>query len=224
VAPTGYSPAPDYPIEISIGQTYTVGFTNPRAVGGIEMSLADDATPPQPLAGGTFEVLADDGDGRAGPGDTSYATCTTEEAGACVLADVPLGPYVVRQTAAPTGYQPSEPVAFTLGKPGQVARLAFVNGLAGTDGSADDLSRGSTVDVSFDDGPGAPLPVVSRAGQENGGGPGQLLRLPRELLGFLLRRPFEGLLFGFVWLLMGAPAYLGTRRRVLRIVREGAMA
>lgn len=149
LAPTGFAPAPDTSVVLPAGGQGLIEVVNGRlATTGLRINLTDTADPPQPLAGGTFEVHADDGDGALGSGDVLLATCTTGATGACpfelAVADsvltgtsiaagdprlllVPAGPYVVHQSAAPDGYAPIDDVAFTLPE-GQIADANFQNG------------------------------------------------------------------------------------------------
>lgn len=162
-APVGYQAAEPFAVELASGNTRTVEFTNLLAVGVISMSLTDDSNDRKPLAGGVFEVYADDGDEKKGDGDLRYAACTTDERGNCRMAlepgaesvapegeepvicleasgvcllAVPLGPYVVHQAAAPNGYVPAKDVGFSLNQPGDLALLSFANGLKAIPGSS----------------------------------------------------------------------------------------
>ncbi len=147
-APPGYATGPDYPpvedrpFTIEPEFAYTVDFVNLRAIGSIEITLADAATK-KPLQGGVFEVFADNGDEKVGDGDLLFATCSTDEEGACPLTlasqtqgptntvvEVPFGTYVIHQKQAPRDYLVAEQdAAVTLELPGQVAKASFTNAL-----------------------------------------------------------------------------------------------
>lgn len=184
-APSGYQASPDLPLVLESGSLSTATFTNRKAVGVVEVTLSDDASPAKPLADGRFELVADDGDGAVGTGDKTYAECTTDTAGACGFDEVPLGAYVVRQVAAPADYLSAGDAAFALSQPGQTARVGFVTGLAGIAGTdatagqevlaedetppeeqpfedppADAGLEPTSVEVIIEEGPPPPPPVV----------------------------------------------------------------
>jgi hypothetical protein len=225
-APLGYALSQPLALEVGLGSAGDASFVDPRAVGRIEVALTDDSTEARPLPGARFQVLSDNGDRRAGPGDKPYADCLTDDKGACAFADVPLGSYVVRETAPPPGYRAADDAGFALESPGQAARLGFVNGLAGAEAarSAPGASGGGepapTVAVSAPPPPPAPSYAQRTLAPHKPGFVARLTRLPTATASFLARQPRQGVLFVFVWVLMGAPAYLAARRRSLSLVKE----
>jgi hypothetical protein len=244
-APSGYALAPDRDLFLAPEEHATATFTNVPAIGSVEIELTDDGAPPVPLAGATFEVHADDGDGVLSAGDRLYDSCTTGADGRCELAAVPLGDYVLREATPPDDHLAVDDTAFALTAPGQVAKIAVVNGLTGIAGSAGTDATGAAgseevVDEEIDGVPGtddvvvviedgAPLPVAEITTEPiaaHGPGPSVLRRLldvPRSLSRYLARHPFEALLFAAVWGLFGAGAVLvARRRRFLAVVTAGA--
>lgn len=274
-APAGYAPAPAFAQLVEPEMAYTVTFQNLRSAAGVQISLADEEA--KPLAGGVFELIADDGDGVKGSLDVVYASCTTAEDGSCPLApvagaapvdlpaasvdtdvvetgdplacvpvddgagcvlEVPLGSYVVRQSAAPDGYTPGEDVAFTFDQPGQAAVLSFVNARAGSGaGASEAFDPGEPGDpgepptpptetLVFDEGRGAPRPIVqstplappvaSKSFADRAAGVvTQIIQVPAQLLKLAFNSPREMALMGSVWALLFLPCYLGERRRLL---------
>ena len=234
-APAGYAPVEDFPVTLTSGMASTVSFTNLKALASITLSLTDDATPPAPLAGGVFVIVADDADGVLGAADVELGTCTTGADGTCEpFEDVPLGAYVVHQESAPNGLLPAADVAFTLDQPGQVAALTFVNGLPPAAPAAVDTGAPASVEpppappsspsygrTTYIPPPPPPAPVVSSTPiPDPPRGLGRVLSLPTEAASFLARNPGEAALFAAVWSLLLAPAYLAARRRRLLFVKE----
>jgi len=236
VAPAGYAPADPANVTLEGDYESSVSFTNLKAIGRIALSLSDDGSDggTKPLPGATFTVLSDDGDLVRGAADTEYGACTTDESGACAFEDVPLGNYVVTQTATPEGYLTADDVGFALERPGQAAELAFVTGLVPIEAVAgsEPVAETARVDEPTDtsevvvvDPPLQSIAQVSNRPIRNGGGgslPRRLLAVPTEIARFLLRKPAQALLFGSMWLLFGAPVYLGARRRNLLLAKEMA--
>jgi uncharacterized repeat protein (TIGR01451 family) len=88
-------------------------FTNPRRPGAAAVRKLD-ATDQSRLAGGTFQLYLDDGDGEHDDADTLVGQCTTNADGTCELEDLDFGTYFWVETRAPTGYDlPAE----TVGEP-----------------------------------------------------------------------------------------------------------
>lgn len=269
-APAGYAPAPPLPQLVEPEMAYSVTFQNLRSVAGVQITLSDDSAEAKPLAGGVFELIADDGDGARGGLDLVYAGCTTTADGACPLApagaggtsgiaaltevvdtdvvgavscvefegvagcllEVPLGSYIAHQSAAPEGYLPGEDVAFTFDQPGQSAVLSFVNSKAvvgggefdpGEPGDPGEPPVPPTEMLVFDEGPGAPQPIVQSTplSSDRSFGEGaadvltQILQVPAQLLKLAFNSPREMALMGSVWALLFLPCYLGERRRLL---------
>lgn len=244
-APPGYQASPDRFLLLESGFLSTATFTNRKAVGVVEITLADDASPAKPLEGGRFDLVADDGDGSVGAGDKSYGECTTDGEGACGFDDVPLGAYVVRQVAAPADYLRAGDAAFALSQPGETARVAFVTGLAGVEGSdatsgdealaeeesaSDAAGQGTlgptSVEVIIEEGPPprpavvvtTPISEMTPVERSGGGRLRRLLGAPGEVGRFFARNPGEALLFGATWLLLAGAAVLVVRRRSLTAV------
>lgn len=127
-APGDYAPTDEQvPLNLGPGTLFEVDVTNVRAVGDVEVTLAD--LDEQPLQGGVFELYADaDADGAIGLDDPQAATCTTDPGGTCRMEGLALDAYVLRQAAAPDGFAPvDDEVAFALDEPGQVAAVSFSN-------------------------------------------------------------------------------------------------
>ena len=271
-APPGYAKAPEFAHFVDPATDYTITFTNLKSVAGVQISLTDDSAEAKPLAGGVFEVFADDGDEILGDADVLYASCTTDDTGTCELdvkldlptagsngsvidivgdlvdavcqpledatgcvLDVPLGSYVVHQAAAPEGFATADDVGFTFDQPGQMASLAFVNGLAGSDvvveatpGTPDIPPTPPTEVLVWDEGTGTPRPIVESSPLEPparslsdraSDALTQVLSVPLEAFRFLFNNPREVALMAAVWALLFLPCYLGERRRVLDRLR-----
>jgi hypothetical protein len=229
-APAGYAPADDFalrgPLEVRPGDSKLVEIKNLAAIGAIELSLADDAG--APLPGATFEVMSDNGDGVLGAGDRQQTTCTTGADGGCSFDDIPLGAYVIHESASPSGFQTADDIALALTKPGQTAKVSVVNGRQGTEGTPDIAgSEGSpgedeSADVVFEDGPAAPEPIVTTTPLEpdtadSGLVPAlrKLASAPGDALRWLVRSPGDALLFAAVWALLAGAGLLVWRRRSL---------
>ncbi|HEX9889930.1 MAG TPA: SpaA isopeptide-forming pilin-related protein, partial [Nitriliruptorales bacterium] len=158
-APAGFAPGGEVPISIGDGESWTVEFVNIAQLANIEIALSD-AGDQRPLEGGVFEAWVDDGDGVIGASDVRTASCTTDAEGSCLMAGVPLGGFVVAQSAAPRMYAPAEPVAFALAQPGQTARVSVANANAatavpppaddGAAGTSDDFGSAPPAQGSFD--------------------------------------------------------------------------
>jgi hypothetical protein len=243
-APAGYAPAEPFPVTVSPGFATLVAFVNVRAVAAIEITLTDDADPPAPLAGGEFVTYVDDGDLVHGDADVELGRCTTDASGSCDFPEVPLGSFVVRQSAAPPGLMKADDVGFALTEPRQVAALAFVNGAEGAPGApvgtgspgaapaptgatATPFSPTPTSAVSLVSPPPLPPPTVTQTPfsdlPEGGRGPlSRMVGLPSDMVGFLARSPGEALLVMAVWLLLCSPVYLAVRRRQLNLVKDVA--
>lgn len=216
-APAGYASSVPAAVKVPVGSITSVKIINVPSIGGVKLRLVDDSDPAVPLPGGRFELLADDGDRRAGPGDVAVAGCETAADGFCPLTVVPAGAaaaavaqgcvpaaaggcvlrvpldgYVLRQAVAPAGYVGAEVVAFELTQPGALADIVVVNGRAGTAGT-----EGTPSSVRMVDPPAPPQPIVSSRPAplpaQVGGGKG--LSGP---LGFIERAPANALrlLFG----------------------------
>lgn len=110
-APTGYdlpSQAFQGPFTFdadNAGETLTVTFEDPQKLTDLSVQKRD-ATSEEPLAGATFELYLDDGDGvpEAPGGDTLIDDCTTGGDGTCTVTDLPFGDYYWFETVAPPGY------------------------------------------------------------------------------------------------------------------------
>lgn len=247
-APDGFLPAPDTPLTLAPGQTFTFTFTNIEALGGsITIDLVDDLSG-APLAGGVFEVHADDGDGVPGNTDVLVATCATGGDGACtfdpvgvdaaslgrdgpVVASgtsltVPLGAYVVHQTATADGYGLADDLAFVFDLPGQNAAITVRNGGAGTgtpSGSSGHVDVGTgggfspppvSAGTSFAD---VPPPEVAPTQTAGISGPTieQILQAPSQLARLIVRDPLQALAFIGAWGLFAAAALTIHRRLLL---------
>ncbi|PZF81387.1 hypothetical protein C1I92_21310 [Jiangella anatolica] len=81
-------------------------FEDPRLLSELTV-LKLDADTQEPLAGATFELYLDDGDGdqEAPDGDTLIGDCTTGDDGTCTIGDLGWGTYYWYEAAAPTGYE-----------------------------------------------------------------------------------------------------------------------
>lgn len=233
-APPGFAPADDIEVELTAGRHTEVIFRNLEAIGSILIRLTDDDD--QPLEGGSFELLADNGDLVRGDGDKTVTSCTTDASGTCGFEEVALGSYIVHQTAAPPEHLLADDAAFALTKPGQVAELHFTTGLTGIDGTegepgdAVDVDEGEveeeprtaladaptdSSEVVVIDPPPQPLAKVTEKPLSNGSLFNVLGSLPSAVAAFLRRNPAQAVLFGLVWLLFGSPVYLTLRRRNL---------
>jgi hypothetical protein len=234
VAPPGYALADDAPVLLAPDERTDVAFTNLRNVGAIAIALADEDG--SPLAGGTFELFADDGDLVRGAGDEVVTSCTTTADGRCGFDDVPLAGYVVHPASMPSGYLVPDDAAFALSQPGQVADLAFTTGLEGIAGAGEETEvppseldeaadtavvggpTDSTEVVVLDPAP-QPIAQVTTAPLRRGGLLRRLAQLPSDVASFLRRKPGEAVLFALVWMLLGSPLYLATRRRSLALAK-----
>ncbi|MBK5307705.1 MAG: hypothetical protein JJD92_13550 [Frankiaceae bacterium] len=130
-APPGFAPVEDYDVILEADNDYEISFVNLPAIGSVELTLSSPDVgdkPGGPLEGGVFALVK--GDALL---DQPLATCTTDTEGACGLDDVPLGDYTMQQVTAPDGFVPSKAVEFSLTKPREVARLAFVDGIPGVE-------------------------------------------------------------------------------------------
>jgi hypothetical protein len=125
-APEGYGRvAEPFMVELASGEARTVAFTNVSALSTIELTATDEAG--RPVSGARFVVYPDaDSDGKVAPDAPAAAECTTDKAGVCRMR-VPVGSYVLAQTAAPEGLALIEPVAFTFATGGQTATVGVVN-------------------------------------------------------------------------------------------------
>lgn len=216
-APQGYMPVEDFAIALEEGFTHRVTFTNLRAAGGIEITLTDDGATPAPLAGGVFEVFADDGNQTQDVSDVKVGACTTGEDGACGFGDVPLGGYLVRQASTPADYLRVEEVqALKIELPGQVARLAYRNGQSGIEAQPPSLSS-QPVELVFEDLPPSP-PQVSVSSPAPASPPAlpKVVGSVAEGIRVLLSSPREAALIASVWMLFLSPLLVGGRRRLLR--------
>jgi hypothetical protein len=241
--PVGYAPAPDLAIGgVQAGQVYTASFTNRSSLGAVAIVLTDDADSPQPLAGGSIQLLADDGDGKRGAGDKLLAACMTESDGTCPLrasADgsavslVPLGSYVVHEDKAPVGYRSADDVAFSLKNPGDAALVRLANGrdeppaevaVPGAPSASTPSSSAPFVTIT----PAPPLPPPTLVSASVAPPPHSLRRLPGFLrlpaaaaaaaVRFLLRNPGEGLAAAATAALFAGPFLLTLRRRRGRLL------
>lgn len=82
-------------------------FADPRTLSELtvrKVAEDDDAA----LAGATFELYLDDGDGVGGgpdAGDDLIDSCTTEDDGTCTIGELGFGDYYWYETEAPSGYE-----------------------------------------------------------------------------------------------------------------------
>ncbi|RIQ14360.1 MSCRAMM family protein, partial [Jiangella rhizosphaerae] len=111
VPPTGYG-LPENPVreDIVIDQqnpdvVIEDAFEDPRLLSELTV-LKLDADTREPLAGATFELYLDDGDGvhEAPDGDTLIGDCTTGDDGTCAVGDLAWGTYYWYEAEAPAGY------------------------------------------------------------------------------------------------------------------------
>ena len=125
-APAGYGKvAEPFAVELAAGEARTVAFVNASSTSTIDLAVADEAG--APLAGAAFTAFPDpDADGKVAADAAPAASCVTAADGACRMR-VPVGSYVLVQTAAPGGLEPIEPVAFTFASGGQTAQVGVVN-------------------------------------------------------------------------------------------------
>jgi hypothetical protein len=116
-APAGFSGAPDQIFSVTFGtsaQTITRTFSDSPVPGTVNIHKQDDSG--NPLAGAEFTLYTDNApigpaDG-AGPNQDSHGVedvatalkCSTNAAGDCTIASVPLGRYWVVETVTPAGY------------------------------------------------------------------------------------------------------------------------
>lgn len=214
-APEGYLLSPDPArVDVTDGADAVVRFVNQPNTAAIEVTLTD----PQgtALPGARFGLYADvDGDRAVGGSDARLGGCATGADGACGFSEVPLGDYAVREELAPGGYKPAADVGFALQRPGQTARLRFVNS---REGAAVQGAVGSDP-IDLIDTPLPPTPIVSVSPPDSGPS-GFLQRVARDLFGFLRRHPAEALLFMLLFGLLSAPLHLAARRRDLLLTRE----
>lgn len=243
IAPDGYVAGPDYPLTLDSGTAYTATFTNLKAIGQVGILLGDDSNPPNPLSGGTFDVLVHVPSLGVAIPDKKFS-CTTNEQGFCGFGDMPLADFVVHEAQAPPGYDPADDAAFSLSKAGQAALVVFINGKTAVPGAPATPAVPPTPPTPGS--PPVPPHVVHHPGQpaakpkvtltitkppapkvtshptHASSGPvyRQAAQLPAEAVRFLVRKPGQGLLFAALWLLLGAPAYLLARRRTLIVSKE----
>jgi uncharacterized surface anchored protein len=94
------------------GEPQVLNFFNPRRPGALTVLKVDDSDD-APLAGGTFDLVLDDGDGTyEADQDTVVGNCTTGDEGTCTIGDLDFGTYFWVETDAPEGYQlPENPVS-----------------------------------------------------------------------------------------------------------------
>lgn len=242
-APAGYALAEDAEITLEPERHTEVVFTNLRSIAKVAITLTTDEG--TPLAGGTFTLLADDGDLVRSARDQPFAECTTGLDGRCGFAEVPLDAYVVHQTAAPPGYLRADDAGFRLDRPGQVADLQFTTGLEAIEGvggssdAADDEALPEaespleevapetanveepteSTEVVVLSPPPQPIAEVTLSPLRPRGVVNRLRTLPSDAANFLRRNPRQAVLFGLVWLLLGSPLYLVTRRRSLSLAK-----
>jgi hypothetical protein len=127
-APPGYAAVDEYEVLLEAGNDYKTSFVNLPAIGSVELTLSSPDVGDKdggPLEGGVFALV------KADALDTPLATCTTDTEGACGFEEVPLGDYAMQQVTAPEGFLTSDAVDFSLTKPREIARLAFVDGIPG---------------------------------------------------------------------------------------------
>lgn len=122
-APEGFAALTDpYAVVLEPGEERTVVFTNVSDRATVRLTVTDEGA--KPVEGAAFALYRDaDGDGV--PDDDPAGQCTSDAAGSCDIV-VPVGPYVLVQTAGPTGFTLSEPVAFAFTAGGQVASVDMV--------------------------------------------------------------------------------------------------
>lgn len=235
-SPPGYSTREAFPVTLAAGDVQTVTVTNFLSVGGVSVRLVDHSPEAKPLPGGQFELAAEGG-------TRVVAGCTTDADGVCpfeytdpefaenqdpsgpaclpigsepgCILRVPLGSYVLRQAAAPNGFEPADAVPFTLASPGDVARFDVVNAPPG---------EGESV-AGFDLEAGGTPPVNASSitlGNRGGGGRGFLPEPLKDILAMLFGRSLgEAALLAAVWALLFLPCYLGERWRVLGRLESG---
>jgi hypothetical protein len=124
--PPGFAPADDYELTLEAGTDYKTSFVNLPAIGSVEVTLLEPGAAAKPLPGGVFALHK-----GSSVLDAPLGTCTTGAGGTCTFDEVPLGDYTMEQVSAPGTFIVSEPVEFDLTKPGQVAKLRFVDGIPG---------------------------------------------------------------------------------------------
>lgn len=115
VAPTGYDlPAdPDRTFDISVNTpdvTIEPDFEDPRTLSELGV-LKLDADTQDPLAGATFALYRDNGDGlQVIANDELVEECTTEADGTCEIDELEWGTYYWFEVSAPDGYDlPADP-------------------------------------------------------------------------------------------------------------------
>jgi uncharacterized surface anchored protein len=112
-APTGYE-LPDEPVSEPIvidadnvdDEPTPVEFRDPRLLSELSVLKLDEFDD-TPLAGATFELYLDDGDGvgdAPDQGDVLIDECITGEDGTCAIGDLGFGDYYWYETEAPDGY------------------------------------------------------------------------------------------------------------------------
>jgi hypothetical protein len=193
------------PVFVAEGATESVDFVNGPDSAAVEVVLVDHRG--NPLGGGEFALVG--AQGAVEPTDKVSVACATGPDGRCGFSRLPVGSYVLHQGKAPNGFMVADDVAFTLARPGQIAEIKVVNGLA---------VAGRTVRIiELIDG----IPASSRGHGDGDGGDddGWWGLVPKALAGIALRGWGQALLFALTAMLFGAPGYLAHRRRELAMAR-----
>jgi uncharacterized surface anchored protein len=177
-APTGYElPADRYSGLIVInrdnaGSEFEAAeFEDPQIRSALKI-VKKDATTGDKLAGASFVVRLDDGDGVFETGDDAIVDppgeVTTDGSGKVIVDGLAFGTYWVEETAAPTGYElPSPsyqgPYTFDADNAGETIKVVFEDPQIRTDLSVQKLDQtsedplgGATFELYLDDGDGEP--------------------------------------------------------------------
>ncbi|MCW2572919.1 MAG: LPXTG-motif cell wall anchor domain protein [Frankiales bacterium] len=109
---------------VSVESNYKIGVAPPALPDlpppSLQLTLLDDATPPAPLSGATFDLT--------GPAGTQPQTCTTsaDGVGTCSFPQLKPGSYTIKETTPPPGFAAVKDYDVTL-EAGKAYKTSFVN-------------------------------------------------------------------------------------------------